>query len=499
MSAGRDFDVVVIGAGAGGCVMAGRLARAGVGSILLLEAGPDLRADLPSDLLDAWRLPRPPDWGYASEPTDGGELQKLRRGRLVGGTSWFTRFAVRGSRADFDRWAALGNPGWAFDDVLPYFRRFEADEDFGDRPWHGNLGYLPINRYLDVELTEAHAAAVAAAEAIGFSPVDDHNQPGALGVGRMPMNSVIGVRVSATAYLDVPELAGSLDVRADSPVDRVVIEGGRATGVRLVDGSVIEAATIVVAGGTYGSPLVLMRSGIGPAGDLRALGIDVQVDLPGVGANLSDHPSVVVDTGYHGPARDIPKLHSIATFHSNASPPTEPHDLLLWIADPEAPDVPDQLAIESVLLRPEARGRVSLRSADPNETPRIELPKATDRDIRRLREGIERAIAIASHSAMRGLCPGPATTMPEDDDALRTYIAENGYSIPHVVGTCAMGPRPEDGAVVDASGRVHGIDGLFVADASIIPEPPSGFSHLPTLMLAERLSEVVAGAANRTA
>jgi choline dehydrogenase-like flavoprotein len=123
------------------------------------------------------------------------------------------------------------------------------------------------------------------------------------------------------------------------------------------------------------------------------------------------------------------------------------------------------------------------------------LPIPTDRDIRRLGEGIERAIAVASHPAMRRLCPRPAQTMPAGDAELEAYVAENGYSIPHVVGTCAMGPRPEDGAVVDATGRVHGIDGLFVADASIIPEPPSGFSHLPTLMLAERLAEVVAEAA----
>jgi choline dehydrogenase len=489
------FDVVVIGAGAAGCVMAGRIAQAGVGSVLLLEAGPDLRADLPGDLLDAWRLPRPPDWGYLSEPVDGGEPQKLRRGKLVGGTSWLTRFAVRGSPADFDGWAAAGNPGWAFDDVLPYFRRLETDEDFGDRPWHGNLGYLPINRYLDIEQTEVHAAAVAAAEATGFPHVEDLNEPGALGVGRMPMNSVIGVRVTATAYLDGPLLAGTLALRANAPVDRVVIERGRATGIRLVDGTVIEAHTIVACGGTYGSPLVLLRSGIGPAGDLRALGIDVHADLPGVGENLRDHPGVEVDTGYAGSARETPQLHSIATFRSQAADASSPHDLMLWIADPGPADSPPQMTLEAVLLRPDAQGRVSVRSADPGDPPRIELPIATDHDIRRLGEAIERAIAVASHSAMRRLCPRPAQTMPAGDAALRTYVADNGYSIPHVVGTCAMGTRPEDGAVVDATGRVHGIEGLFVADASIIPEPPSGFSHLPTLMLAERLAEVVAEAA----
>jgi choline dehydrogenase-like flavoprotein len=234
---------------------------------------------------------------------------------------------------------------------------------------------------------------------------------------------------------------------------------------------------------------------LGPAAQLLALGIEVQADLPGVGENLCDHPGVEIDTGYQGQARDTPKLHSIATFRSATSASTESHDLLLWISDPDLPDIPDQLTIEAVLLRPEARGRVSLRSADPSDAPRIELPTLADADVRRLGEGIERAIAVASHPAFQRLCPRPATTLPRGDDALRSYIAEHGYSIPHVVGTCAMGPRPEDGAVVDASGRVHGIDGLYVADASIIPEPVSGFSHLPTLMLAERLAEVVAEAA----
>jgi choline dehydrogenase len=253
--------------------------------------------------------------------------------------------------------------------VLPFFRRLETDVDFGDRPWHGDLGFIPVNRYFEVEPTEVHAAAVEAAEAAGFPRVDDHNEPGALGVGRMPMNSVVGVRVTATAYLDGPLLAGTLDLRADAPVDRVVIDGGRATGVRLVDGAVMPATTVVLAAGTYGSPPILLRSGIGPAADLRALGIDVAVDLPGVGANLRDHPGVEVDTGYEGPARDEPLLHSIATFHSGTAPAGGPHDLLLWTSDPGEPGSPPQHTIEVVLLRPEATGRVTLRSADPNDAP----------------------------------------------------------------------------------------------------------------------------------
>ena len=147
MAGAQAFDVVIVGGGAAGCVVAARLSESGSRSVLLLEAGPDLRANLPDELRDGWRIPREPDWGFAAEPDARGVVEILTRGRLLGGTSWMTRFALRGSTADYDEWAALGNPGWGFEDVLPYFMRLEADADFGHHPWHGGRGRLPITRY----------------------------------------------------------------------------------------------------------------------------------------------------------------------------------------------------------------------------------------------------------------------------------------------------------------------------------------------------------------
>jgi choline dehydrogenase len=209
--------------------------------------------------------------------------------------------------------------------------------------------------------------------------------------------------------------------------------------VRLLDGTVIEAGWVVLSAGTYGSPPILMRSGVGQAAHLREMGIPVTVALPGVGANLVDHPEVSVDCGYTGAGRAAPVLHSIATFHSAGRSTRETPDLMLWLADP---DEDASFAIEVVLLRPRSRGRVRLRSADPTDPPMIELPNLSDAsDMKRLAEGYRRAVEAANRPQMRRHCGGSAPVEPDDlDELIRTKV----NSLPHVVGTCAMGPRPEE-------------------------------------------------------
>ena len=485
-----DYDVVVVGAGAAGCVIAARLAQAGR-RVCLLEAGPDLRGDVPVDFRDGWAFPRRHEWGYESLPDDRGQSTPLRRGKLVGGTSWVTRFAVRGAPADFEAWGRSGCSGWTFDDVLPWFRRIETDLEFPDVAWHGNAGPLPVTRYPAMADSEFATAAMQACEALGIATIDDHNQPGAVGVARMPMSSRDGQRVTtADAYLPIDASPETITLVAESLAARVIVRDGAAVGVQLSDGREINAPLVAVSAGVYGSPALLMRSGIGPAEHLRALAIPVVADLPGVGSNLADHPQVWLDPGYEGAGVDRPPLHTLATFRSSRCGPNESPDLAFWIADPEGDPV--EAAVEVLLMTPSSRGSVRLASADPSAPPAIRLPQLdTGDDYERLVEGLLRAKEVAEHPAMRAICAGASTDV-SSDTAITEWVRQERYSIPHTVGTCAMGGTPDAGSVVDSHAMVYGVDNLAVIDASIIPLPPSGFPHIVTIMLAERLAAELA-------
>ena len=233
--------------------------------------------------------------------------------------------------------------------------------------------------------------------------------------------------------------------------------------------------------------MILMRSGIGPANHLADVGIATVVDLNGVGANLADHPGIDFDSGWRGAGKSGPLLHSIGTFRSSQARPDGPPDLMFWLTDPDAAD--PGFYLDPILLKPAARGTVRLRSVKPADPPRITLPSVTEpADLERLVEGYRLAVEIANRPGIRGLSSEPSPHLPSDRLARDQHLVENAYSIPHVVGTCRMGPSPADGDVVDHLGRVHGIDGLHVIDASIISDAPSGFPHVITIMAAEHLA-----------
>ena len=437
-------------------------------------------------------------WGFVAEPDERGRSVPLPRGRLMGGCSATNAcFALRGWPQDYDQWAAMGNPGWSFADLLPVFRAIESDADCGG-DWHGAGGPVPIRRPSDGELSPLQRAFADAAVAAGHRLVGDHNEPGTVGAGPAPRNVRDGLRMStALTHLAAARGRPNLAIRAGAAVDRVELHGAMARGVRLAGGEIIEADAIVVTAGPYASPAILMCSGIGPAGALRDLGIGVAADLPGVGDNLIDHPLAAVDLpatpGFAGPRFQV-----MLTLRSALAGPGGPRDLHLFAAGPfddAASPAGGIFGIVAGLLAVRSRGSVRLRSAGPADPPRIDIahlrhPEDMTRMIEATRHArrLSRTPPLAGFATGAGLAPGPAIS-DGDTAGLARSIRERAGSYHHPVGTCAMGPRPGDGAVVDARGAVHGIDRLWVADASVMPAIPAANTNLTAIVIAERIAQ----------
>ena len=404
-------------------------------------------------------------------------------------------FALRGAVSDYDDWAALGNAGWSFDEVLPFFRALETDLDF-DEPWHGAAGPVPIERIPLDALEPSQRAALEAAWQLGHAHIADHNQPGSVGAGPLPRNAVDGVRIStAIAYLETARTRPNLTIRGDVLADRLLVDGTRACGVVLACGREIRADRVVIAAGAYGSPAILLRSGIGPTADLGALGINTVADLPGVGARLIDHPCFSVDM----PAAPAPEgnwFETAITWRS-ALAGSDLFDLHTIPGGPLAVG-PDDSPTGSIffmfssVVRPRSRGWVKLRSADATAAPVVRTGDVDHPDdLARMVDAVRHTRELFRTSPLRDLVCGEELRPGNDvrsDRELEAAIREGVTVYHHASGTCPMGPNVEDGAVVDASGRVHGIENLVVADASIMPNIPAANTNLPTMMLAEHIA-----------